>query len=144
MNKAILQVKNLKTYFYTSCGPVKAVDNVSFDIRKGEVFGIVGESGSGKTLTALSILKLIPRQGRIIDGEVIFNGHDLLKMDEDSLRNIRGAKISMVFQEPASSFNPVFTIGEQMTEAIIAHKRATSKAAARSLSLEYLDRVHRS
>lgn len=137
----ILEVKDLKTYFYTSAGVTKAVDGVSFDIQKGETFGVVGESGSGKTLTALSILKLIPRQGKIISGEITFNGIDLLKADEIRLRGIRGLKISMVFQEPASSFNPVFTIGEQIVEAILAHKGEDNKTRAQELALEYLERV---
>ena len=123
----ILQVSNLKTYFYTSQGVVKAVDGVSFNIEKGKVFGIVGESGSGKTLTALSILKLISFPGKIVDGQIIFNqgtdGVDLANANERILRDIRGSSISFVFQEPASSFNPVFTIGEQITETVLAHQK---------------------
>ncbi len=117
----ILQVKDLKTYFYTALGIVKAVDSVSFDIEKGEVFGVVGESGSGKTLTALSILGLIPYPGKVAGGEIYFNGSDMLKMDQEALRAIRGAKISIVFQDPGTSLDPVFTIGEQMMEAVIQH-----------------------
>ena len=137
----IIEVKNLKTYFYTSHGMVKAVDGVSFNIEKGKVFGIVGESGSGKTLTALSILKLISEPARIVDGQVIFNSIDLLKADENLLRSIRGSKISFVFQEPGSSFNPVFTIGEQVVETIINHQGINSDAA-KDLALEYLKMVH--
>lgn len=133
----ILEVKNLKTYFYTSQGTVKAVDGVSFNIEKGTFFGIVGESGSGKTLTALSILKLVSEPGRIEEGSILFEGADLLKMDEASLRAIRGAKISFVFQEPASSFNPVFTIGEQITEAAVTHQHI-DRIKAKTLALEYL------
>lgn len=136
----ILQVSNLKTYFYTSHGIVKAVDGVSFNIEKGKVFGIVGGSGSGKTLTALSILKLVSFPGRIVDGQAIFNGIDLLKADENSLRRIRGSKISFVFQEPASSFNPVFTIGEQIVESILAHQDI-DKAAAKDKTFEYLKKA---
>jgi ABC-type dipeptide/oligopeptide/nickel transport system ATPase component len=133
----ILDVKDLKTYFYTSQGIVRAVDGVSFCIEKGEVFGIVGESGSGKTLTALSILRLVSFPGEIVGGQIIFNGIDLLSASEKILRNVRGANISFVFQEPASSFNPVFTIGEQLAEAAIVHQRI-SRAGAKERAMEYL------
>jgi len=136
----ILKVENLKTYFYTSQGVVKAVDGVSFNIEKGRVFGVVGESGSGKTLTGLSILKLISGPCRIEEGSVLFDGADLLKMDEASLRAIRGSKISFVFQEPASSFNPVFTIGEQITEAAVTHQHI-DRLKAKELALEYLHKA---
>jgi len=138
----ILHVHNLKTYLYTSHGIVKAVDGVSFDIEKGETFGLVGESGSGKTLTALSILKLVPRSARIINGKIVFNGINLLDMDEDHLRGIRGSKISIVFQEPASSLNPVFTIGEQITESVLIHQKLKNRVKAKDLVLEYLNKVH--
>jgi ABC-type dipeptide/oligopeptide/nickel transport system, ATPase component len=137
----ILEVTNLKTYFSAPDGVVKAVDGVSFSIEKGKVFGVVGESGSGKTLTALSILKLISWPGYISAGSVIFNGLDLIKLKEIDLRRIRGSKISIVFQEPASSFNPVFTIGEQIVEAVICHQ-GVDRDRARNIALESLDRVH--
>ena len=137
----VLEVHNLKTYFHTQAGTVKAVDGVSFGIEKGGVFGLVGESGSGKTLTALSILKLISPPGRIAGGSVLFNGADLLKMDEPSIRGVRGAKISIVFQEPSAALNPVFTAGYQVTEAILAH-RDIDKSKAKRIALEYLERVH--
>ena len=137
----ILEVKNLKTYFHTSSSILKAVDDVSFDIEKGRVFGIVGESGSGKTLTALSILKLVPYPGRIEGGSVLFHDEDLLKMEESRLRSIRGFRISIVFQEPASSFNPVFTIGEQIMEAVITHQNLPKKKS-REIVFEYLRKVH--
>ena len=133
----ILQVSNLKTYFYTPHGIVKAVDGVSFDMEKGRVFGIVGESGSGKTLTALSILKLISFPCKIVDGQAIFGEINLLEADEKLLRNIRGSKISFVFQEPSTSFNPVFTIGEQIVEAVRAHQDI-SVSSAKEKTLEYL------
>ena len=133
----ILQVSNIKTYFYASHGIVKAVDGVSFNIERGEVLGLVGESGSGKTLTALSILKLIAFPGRIVGGHIIFNGIDLLNSDEKILRNVRGSNISIVFQEPASCFNPVFTIGGQISEAVLTHQKI-GKAAAKDKAMEYL------
>ncbi|MBI5144147.1 MAG: ABC transporter ATP-binding protein [Candidatus Omnitrophica bacterium] len=142
MNGSILQVKNLKAYFYTSGGIVKAVDDVSFDVRKGETFGLVGESGSGKTMLALSILKIVPQSGRIIGGKILYNGKDLLKIEEDSLRNIRGAKIAIVFQEPASALNPVFTIGDQIMESVLTHQRLKDRHSIEKLALEYLDKVH--
>lgn len=138
----ILQVNNLKTYFYTSHGVVRAVDDATFAIEEGEVFGLVGESGSGKTLTALSVLKLIPRSGKIIGGEILFKGSDLLKMDERSLGSVRGSKISMVFQEPATSLNPVFAIGEQLIEAVLTHQKSENRSKAKELAIDYLNRVH--
>ncbi len=136
----ILQVEDLKTYFYSPHGIVKAVDGVSFNIEKGNVFGIVGESGSGKTMTALSILKLISYPGKIVGGRILFDNSDLLNISEEQLMPIRGSKISMVFQEPASSFNPVFTIGEQLVEAVIVHQNMNRKNA-QDLALEYLRKV---
>jgi ABC-type dipeptide/oligopeptide/nickel transport system ATPase component len=137
----MLQVKNLKTYFYTPAGIIKAVDDISFEIEKGEVLGLVGESGSGKTLTALSILKLIQLPAKIVDGQVIFNGRDILCMDEKYMRSIRGSKISIVFQDPLSAFNPVFTIGYQITEAVSAHQKVT-KILAKDIAIQALRRVH--
>ena len=125
----ILEVRDLKTYFYTNDGIFKAVDGVGFDIRKGEVFGLVGESGSGKTLTALSIMKLIAPPARIVSGKVLFKGEDLISMHDERVRSIRGGKIAVVFQEPSSAFNPVFTVGYQVAEAVMEHQK-TSVAGA--------------
>jgi oligopeptide/dipeptide ABC transporter ATP-binding protein len=125
MNPAypLLSVNNLKTYFFTSSGITKAADEVSFSLQAGETIGVVGESGSGKTVTALSILKLIPEpQGKIVGGEILFEGLDLLKMPNRNMRSIRGNKISMIFQEPMTSLNPVFTIGNQVSESISLHQ----------------------
>ncbi len=141
MGDSILKVQDLKTHFRTAQGIVKAVDGVSFDVQKGETFGIVGESGSGKTLTALSILKLVVPPGEIVSGSVIFKGEDLLGLDPDSLRKIRGSKISMVFQEPASAFNPVFTIGYQIVEAVTAHQ-GIGRSKARDITMEFLKKAH--
>ena len=138
----LLQVEDLRTYIHAESSLVKAVDGVSFDIKKGEVFGIVGESGSGKTLTALSIVKLIPESANIESGSVLFNGRDILSMDEDALRDIRGAKISFVFQDPSSALNPVFTVGYQLAEAALTHmKEKRGAAEAKELALEYLKRA---
>ena len=118
----LLEVKGLKTEFETSQGTVKAVNGVSYDVEQGETVAIVGESGSGKSVGALSILGLIPNPpGKIVDGEILFQGQDLLKLDEAGLRKIRGGEISMVFQEPMTSLNPVLTIGLQLTETMLIH-----------------------
>ncbi|MFA6079163.1 MAG: ABC transporter ATP-binding protein [Candidatus Omnitrophota bacterium] len=138
----ILQVKGLKTYFYTPRGIVKAVDNVSFDIEKGEVFGLVGESGSGKTLTALSILGLVPYPGKIEDGEILFNGSDIGRAGQRELSAIRGSKISIVFQDPGTSLDPVFTIGEQMMETVASHAGTLNKSDRMKKVIEYLEKVH--
>jgi len=137
----ILQIDNLKTYFYSGEAPVKAVNDISFKIKDNTVFGLVGESGSGKTLTALSILRLVPEPGKIMGGQILFNNRDLLTVDEEYLRGIRGSKIAMVFQEPSSAFNPVFTIGYQITEAILAHQNVDERKAKES-ALEHLKKVH--
>lgn len=137
----LLQVRNLKTYFQTEAGTAKAVDGVDFDIYPGEVVGLVGESGSGKSVTALSILRLIPDPpGKIVDGSIVFKGRDLLKLSWNEIRAIRGKEISMIFQEPMTSLNPVFTIGMQMMEAVLVHERV-SKAEAFKRSVEMLELV---
>jgi peptide/nickel transport system ATP-binding protein len=117
-----LNVNNLRTSFFTAAGEVKAVDGVSFSIGKGETLCLVGESGSGKSMTALSIMRLVPRPGRIIGGEVIYEGRDILKLPESAMRKVRGREISMVFQEPMTSLNPVFTVGGQIVEAVTLHQ----------------------
>jgi oligopeptide/dipeptide ABC transporter ATP-binding protein len=123
-----LEVKNLKTYFFTRWGTVKAVDGVSFCLKEGETLGLVGESGCGKSITCLSILRLVPQPaGRIVGGEILFQGEDLLKKSEREMREIRGAKISMILQDPMTSLNPVFTIGNQLTEAIKIHRGLKGK-----------------
>ncbi len=138
---ALLEVKNLKTYFHTKEGIRKAVDDISFSIERGETFGLVGESGSGKSVTALSILNLVDSPGMIAGGEIIFDGIPLLKMDRRQIRAIRGKDISMVFQEPLTALNPVFTIGVQITEQILAHLDI-SKKEAREKALAAMQEVH--
>ncbi|MDO9462329.1 MAG: ATP-binding cassette domain-containing protein, partial [Deltaproteobacteria bacterium] len=120
----LLSVQDLKTYFYTEEGTIKAVDGVSFTVGKGETVCVVGESGCGKSVTALSILRLIPDPpGRIVSGSILFDGQDIMKLEEEDLRRLRGRRISMVFQEPMTALNPVFTIGDQITEAILVHEK---------------------
>ena len=139
--KPLLQVRSLSTHFFTEEGVVRAVEDVSFEINAGEILGIVGESGCGKSVTGLSILKLIPTPpGRVVKGEILFDGTDLLKLDEREMEKMRGNEISMIFQEPMTSLNPVFTIGDQIMEAIILHQEL-DKAAARKKAIEMLDRV---
>ena len=141
MNKKLVEVKNLKTYFYTEAGTVKAVNNVSFDIYKGEVLGIVGESGSGKSVTSLSINRLIPNPpGEIVSGEVIYNNQNLLDLSFDEMRNIRGKDIAMIFQEPMTSLNPVLKIGVQMNEVLIKHEGLSDEEATKR-SIEMLHAV---
>ena len=119
----LLEVKNLKTHFFTEQGKVAAVDGVSFNINEGEILAIVGESGSGKSITCLSILGLIPTPpGKIVGGEIRFNGRNLVNLKEDEIRAIRGNEIAMIFQEPMTALNPVFTIGEQIAEVLRLHK----------------------
>lgn len=125
----LLNINNLRTSFFTEAGEVKAVDGVSFSINKGKTLCLVGESGSGKSMTALSIMRLIPRPGKIIDGEITYLGRDLLTLDEREMRTIRGKEISMVFQEPMTSLNPVFTIGNQIIEALALHQGLGKKEA---------------
>jgi oligopeptide/dipeptide ABC transporter ATP-binding protein len=129
MGRTLLSVDHLKTYFFTERGTVRAVDDISFDLQKGEILCIVGESGSGKTVTALSILRLVELPGRIIEGEILMNGKDLLKLSLREMRDIRGNKIAMIFQDPHSSLNPIFTIGDQVREAIRAHRDMKKKNA---------------
>jgi oligopeptide/dipeptide ABC transporter ATP-binding protein len=134
---ALLQVKDLKTYFYLEEGVVKAVDGVSYDVQEGETLALVGESGCGKSVSALSLLRLIPTPpGRIVSGEVIFDGEDIMKLNDDELRKVRGNRIAMVFQEPMTSLNPVLTIGKQLTEALELHLKLDRNAAtARAIQL---------
>ncbi len=126
----LLEIKNLQTSFFTPRGVVKAVDGVSFGIESGETLGLVGESGCGKSVTALSIMQLVPQpQGRIVSGEILFEGQDLCRLTEKELGKIRGAKIGMVFQEPTTSLNPVYTVGNQIAEPIQLHLGLGKKQA---------------
>lgn len=140
MAEKILQVKNLKTYFHTEAGLVKAVNEVSFDVEKGKTLGIVGESGCGKSITSLSIMGLVEKPGNIEGGEILFEGEDLLKKTEVQMRAIRGKKIAMIFQEPMTSLNPVYTIGQQLVEALLLHENVT-KSEAKERAIEMLKLV---
>ena len=137
----LLEVRNLKTYLSTSQGLIKAVDGVSYDVGVGETVALVGESGCGKTMSALSIMRLVPKpQGSIVDGEIRFQGRDLLTLDDEEMRRIRGQEIAMIFQEPMTSLNPVLTIGRQITETLEAHD-TISKDDAEKRALELLQLV---
>ncbi len=125
----LLEIAGLATHFYTRAGVVKAVDNVSFTLAKGRVLGLVGESGCGKTVTALSILNLVPPPGRIVSGSIFFEGKDLLSLSSEAMRGIRGARISMIFQEPMTALNPVFTIGNQIAEVLTTHRKLSPQDA---------------
>ena len=137
----LLEIEGLKTQFFTSAGTVKAVDGVSYTVEQGETVAVVGESGCGKSVTALSILRLIPwPPGRIIDGHIRFDNKDLLSLDEESMREIRGRDIGMIFQEPMTSLNPVLSIGLQLTETLVTHMEITQEAAQRR-AVELLEMV---
>jgi peptide/nickel transport system ATP-binding protein len=125
----LLDIQGLTTHFFTRSGVIKAVDNLSIKLAKGRVLGLVGESGCGKTVTALSILNLVPPPGKIVSGKILFEGRDLLSLDPAEMRAIRGAKISMIFQEPMTALNPVFTVGDQIAEVLTTHQDVTKQQA---------------
>ena len=136
----LLEVRDLHTVFALEEGAVRAVDGVSFALERGRVLGLVGESGCGKTMTALSLMRLVPPPGRIVDGQVRLEGRDLLRLPEREMRGVRGAGLAMIFQEPMTSLNPVFTVGSQIAEAIRLHRRV-GRRAAWSRAVELLDEV---
>lgn len=141
MSEKLLEVKNLKTYFYTDEGVVKSVDDVSFDVEKGKTLGIVGESGCGKSITSLSIMQLVETPpGKIVGGEIIYQGENLLEKNKDQMRKIRGGEIAMIFQEPMTSLNPVFTVGKQIMEALRLHTDL-DKEKAKERAIEMLKLV---
>lgn len=141
MKEEVLRVNNLKTHFKLSTGTAKAVDGVSFNLKKGEILGIVGESGSGKSVTVTSIMRLLPKAtGKIVDGEILFEGKDLVKLSDKEMLKIRGKDITMVFQDPMTSLDPVFTIGHQMIEVIRVHQKI-SKEESEKLAINALKMV---
>jgi peptide/nickel transport system ATP-binding protein len=140
MAEPLLEVKNLKVHFPTEDGLVKAVDGVSFSLQQGETLGVVGESGSGKSVTFLTVMGLVSFGGAIVEGEVIFQGQDLLKLPGDEMRNIRGSKISMIFQDPMTSLHPFYKVGSQIGEAVRTHQKV-SKKEAHEQAVEMLKRV---
>src|SRR5712692_6739688 len=129
MTQDLLRVENLVTEFRTDAGVLRAVDKVSFSVKSGQTLGIVGESGSGKSVTALSILRLISRPGRIVGGQILFNGRDLVTRTEAEMQQIRGNDISMIFQEPMTSLDPLYTVGNQIMEAITLHQNLRGEPA---------------
>ena len=136
MNEPLLQVKNLCTSFNVDSGEVRAVNGISFNLEKGKVLGIVGESGSGKSVTAYSIMRILVEPGRITDGQILYNGEDIVKYSEKQMREFRGKRVSIIFQDPMTSLNPVYTIGNQLREAILLHTdRNREQANARALEM---------
>jgi oligopeptide/dipeptide ABC transporter ATP-binding protein len=125
----VLEVKNLKTHFFTDEGVIKAVDDISFAVEKGKTLGLVGESGCGKSVTAMSITRLVSPPGRIVGGEILLNDRNLVALSEQEMRQVRGAQISMIFQEPMTALNPVLEVGFQIAEAVLAHERVSKREA---------------
>ena len=137
---SLLSIKNLTIHYFTEDGTVKAVNGVSFEIYPGETYGLVGESGSGKSVTSLSIMGLLQYPGRVVDGEILLNGEDILTYSKDQMRKVRGKEIAMIFQDPMTSLNPVYTIGNQVMEMILEHEKMT-KREARARAIEMLKLV---
>jgi len=138
--QSVIQVKNLETTFFMKSGPFRAVNNISYEIGQGKTLGIVGESGCGKSVTSFSLMQLIERPGKITNGQVILNGKDLLKLSEDEMQTVRGGEMAMIFQEPMTALNPVLTIGYQIDEQILRHKKV-SPQEAKERSIEMLKLV---
>ena len=138
-NQNILEIKGLKTQFFTEAGVVRAVDGIDINVKRGEVLGLVGESGCGKSVTSLSIMRLVGQPGKIVEGQIVFDSEDLLKLSESQMVKIRGNRISMIFQQPQSCLNPVFKIGDQLSEVLSIHqdlgKEAGQKRAVQLLSM---------
>lgn len=140
MKDNVLSVRGLETTFFSKSGPFRAVNKISYDIKKGETLGIVGESGCGKSVTSFSLMRLIERPGQITHGQVLLNGRDLMKLNEQEMEEVRGGEMAMIFQEPMTALNPVLTIGQQIDEQILRHKKV-SHSEARERSVEMLNLV---
>jgi len=140
MDENLLEITSLRTYFFTEAGVVKALDGMSLVVKKGQAVGLVGESGSGKSVTAQSVLRIVPRPGRIVDGSVKFDGEELLSKKEDEMRKLRGPKMAIVFQDPTTSLNPLYTVEKQLTDILILHRDLSKEDAAKQ-ALHLLDRV---
>jgi len=140
MAETLLKIEGLRTHFFTEAGIVKAIDNVSFDVKKGESLGLVGESGSGKTVTALSVLRIVPKPGKIIEGKIIYQEKNLLECTEKEIQEIRGREIAIIFQDPSSSLNPVYTVETQLRDILTAHESLT-KEECRKKTLDLLNLV---
>jgi peptide/nickel transport system ATP-binding protein len=138
---ALLSIENLRTVFRTNAGEIAAVDGVSLSVARGKTLGIVGESGCGKSVLSLSAMRLVPPPGKVASGRIMFDGQDLLALPDDAMRALRGRRIAMIFQEPMTSLNPVFTIGDQIVEAMRAHERGTPMAELKARAIAALDRV---
>ena len=142
MNQTLLDIRNLKLEFHTDDGIFKVLDGISLEIRKGINLGLVGETGCGKSVTGNAIMGLIPKPaGRIVEGEILLEGQDLLRLSEKELRKIRGKKISMIFQDPFTSLNPAYTIGDQISEAILLHQEVGGKSSAIEKTVDIMERV---
>jgi len=141
MINKLLEITDLRTYFFTEAGVVKAVDGISVDVAEGETIGLVGESGSGKSVTAQSALRIVPQPGKIVDGAIQFEGEDLLAKSENEMRKYRGPKMAVVFQDPTTSLNPIYTVEKQLTDILRLHKDLT-KREARKVALNLLERVN--
>ncbi len=137
----LLEVNNLSTSFFTKFGEVKAVNNISFDLEPGQVLAIVGESGSGKSVTSMSVMRLVAKGGKIVNGSIMFDGKDLAKLSEKEMAKIRGKEISMIFQDPMTCLNPVFTIGNQMEESLKLHFKGMSKAERHAKMIDMMEKV---
>ncbi|MCK5628663.1 ABC transporter ATP-binding protein, partial [Candidatus Bathyarchaeota archaeon] len=133
MAETLLRIEGLKTYFFTEAGVVKAVDGISFNVKKGESLGLVGESGSGKTVTSLSVLRIVPKPGKIVEGKIRFEEENLLEKSEKEMQAIRGAKIAIIFQDPSSSLNPVYNIETQLKDVILAHNKMPKKECQKKI-----------
>ncbi|MCW4039679.1 MAG: ABC transporter ATP-binding protein [Candidatus Bathyarchaeota archaeon] len=140
MTDTLLNIEGLKTHFFTEAGVVQAVDGITFKIKKGETLGLVGESGSGKTVTALSVLGIVPKPGQIVEGKIEFNGEDLLTKTDKEMQKLRGGEFSIIFQDPSSSLNPVFNVETQIRDVIMEHQNVTKEEAIKKV-IELLDMV---